>query len=172
MIKLCRKCQQTFPATLKFFYKNAGGKFGLTPRCKPCVNQDNKESHAKRDPEIVRAQQLQRTKRHYYKDLDASREKQRKAQAKARQNPERRAVIQARKRAGGAGLTVQEIQIIRDRQHNKCAICDAVDPTDLDHCHTTNRVRWLLCKHCNRGLGAFRDNPEWLEKAAQMLRGD
>ena len=90
--------------------------------------------------------------------------------AKARKDPEKYAVIKARKRADGAGLTPEQIQSIREAQHNLCAICESPDPTDLDHCHKTGSVRWLLCKHCNRGLGAFRDNPEWLEKAASMLR--
>ena len=71
--------------------------------------------------------------------------------------------------ANQAGVSVEEIQVIRDKQGNACAICNALNPTDLDHCHATGTVRWLLCTHCNRGLGAFRDSPELLKKAADML---
>lgn len=168
--KTCTKCGQTFEATTEFFYRNPGGKYGLTPRCKPCVNQDNKDSAAKRDPEIIRKQALARSTKHYHKDLEKSRLKHRESAKRARQDPEKRLVIQSRKRAGGAKLTPEEIENIRTLQNNLCAICETPDPTDLDHCHTTGRVRWLLCKHCNRGLGAFRDNPEWLEKAAFLLK--
>lgn len=171
-IKTCRRCEQSFPATLEFFYKNAGGKFGVTPRCKPCVNLDNAESHAKRltiDPERIRAMASERSKRSYQKNLDQSRERQREHQRKNRQHPERYAQIQARKRGGGAGLSPEEIEAIRTRQGNKCAICEDPEPTDLDHCHETGVVRFLLCKHCNRGLGAFRDKPALLRKAAQLL---
>lgn len=34
LVKTCRKCGEKKPATLEFFYKNPGGKFGLTPRYK------------------------------------------------------------------------------------------------------------------------------------------
>lgn len=170
LVKTCKKCSQTFEATTEFFYRNTSGKFGLTSRCKPCVNQDNKESAAKRDPEILKKQATERSKRHYRKDLEKSRLKHREAQKRARQDPEKNLVIQSRKRAGGAKLTPEEIKEIRELQNNSCAICGDPDPSDLDHCHHTGKVRWLLCKHCNRGLGAFRDNPEWLEKAASMLK--
>jgi len=171
--KTCTKCKKQHPATLEFFYKNAGGKYGLTPRCKTCVNYDNKVSHEKRlskNPELVRAQGNARAKKSYRNNLEENRKKQREFQAKYRADPERYALIQSRKRANGAGLTPEQVEEIRTRQNNLCAICSDPEPTDLDHCHTSGKVRWLLCKHCNRGLGAFRDNPEWLEKAASMLR--
>ena len=171
--KTCTKCSQTFEATTEFFYRNAGGKYGMTPRCKTCVNHDNAESHLKRlsaNPEKVRAQATARSVRSYQKNLDKSRARHRDEQLKNRQDPIKGPLIKARKRAGGAGLTPEQIEEIRSAQQNLCAICQSPDPTDLDHCHTTGTVRWLLCKHCNRGLGAFRDNPEWLEKPAQLLR--
>lgn len=170
--KLCRKCLNTFPATLEFFYKNKGGKYGLTPRCKPCVNVDNKITHdrlLKEDPQKLRAQATARTKKHYHANIDLGRERARLSATKARQDPVKYAKIQARKRAGGAGLTVEQIEEIRTSQNNLCAICSDPNPTDLDHCHKTKQVRFLLCKHCNRGLGAFRDQPAFLRKAADLL---
>lgn len=170
--KTCTKCKQTMPATLGFFYKNAGGKFGVTPRCKPCVNEDNMASHAKRmaaDPDKIREQANNRSKKHYHGNLEKTRGVARDSATKARQDPAKRAKIQARKRAGGAGLTPEEIEAIRLGQGNMCAICETPDPTDLDHCHTSGKVRWLLCTHCNRGLGAFRDSPSLMRKAAWLL---
>lgn len=171
-IKKCTKCKKELPATLEFFYKHAGGKFGITPRCKPCVNSDNAKSYAKRllaDPEKIRAQASARTKKSYHKNLTKSRERHRNHQAKVRSDPEKYAEIKSKKRAGGARLSVSQVQAIKDSQNNCCAICEAPNPTDLDHCHNSGAVRWMLCRHCNRGLGAFRDNPVWLRKAAQML---
>lgn len=172
-IKTCTKCKKQLPATLEFFYKNAGGKFGVTPRCKPCVNKDNEASLKKRlekDPDKIRLQANARASKSYHKHIDKNREKQRDFQAKIRADPKRYAEIQSKKRGGGAKLSVEEVDAIRKNQNNQCAICESPNPTDLDHCHTTGSVRWLLCRHCNRGLGAFRDNPEWLEKAATMLK--
>jgi hypothetical protein len=39
----------------------------------------------------------------------------------------------------------------------------------VDHCHQTGKVRHLLCAKCNAGLGQFRDNPEFLTKAAKYI---
>lgn len=59
----------------------------------------------------------------------------------------------------------------------KCAICGKPFPQDgsatrsihTDHCHDTGRVRGLLCKDCNNGLGNFKDNPDRLRDAASYL---
>lgn len=171
-LKTCTKCKIEFPATLEYFYKNPSGKYGLTPRCKSCVNIDNKLSHEKRlkaDPERIRALANARAKKSYHNDVEKSRARQREHQLSRRSDPVKGAIIKARKRADGAGLSPEEIQIIRDIQDNKCAICEEPNPTDLDHCHSTNKIRWLLCRHCNRGLGAFKDKPDLLRKAATLL---
>ena len=66
----------------------------------------------------------------------------------------------------------------RDRmlsdQNGRCAICEddlvfKKGGASVDHCHRTGRVRGLLCKHCNVGLGHFRDNVSRLENAIRYL---
>ena len=175
--KTCRKCGRDFPATLEFFYRNSGGKYGLTPRCKPCVNQENIERHARslaENPEKIRAQANARSKKHYHSDLERSRGVARASAAKARRDPEKRARINARKRASGANLSPEEIESIFKSQGSCCAICRSADPGskigwNLDHCHKTGVVRFVLCAHCNRGLGAFKDDPALMRRAADIL---
>lgn len=51
----------------------------------------------------------------------------------------------------------------------ECVICG--DPGELvvDHCHSTNKVRGMLCGSCNLGLGKFKDDPQLLEFARIYL---
>jgi hypothetical protein len=52
----------------------------------------------------------------------------------------------------------------------ECVICGSDEPLVVDHDHKTGKVRGMLCNHCNRGLGHFRDDPELMEFAAIYIR--
>ena len=39
----------------------------------------------------------------------------------------------------------------------------------VDHNHETNKIRGLLCHHCNIGLGNFRDSTTLLSVAIEYL---
>ena len=51
----------------------------------------------------------------------------------------------------------------------QCVICGSDEPLAVDHNHQTGEVRGMLCNHCNRGIGHFRDDPLLLEFASQYL---
>ena len=51
-----------------------------------------------------------------------------------------------------------------------CAICGNVSPLVVDHCHTTNIVRGLICSSCNAVLGYSKDNTNTLENAIKYLK--
>jgi hypothetical protein len=51
-----------------------------------------------------------------------------------------------------------------------CEICGSEEKLVVDHDHNSGLVRGMLCNHCNRGLGHFRDDVARLEKAKQYLR--
>lgn len=73
------------------------------------------------------------------------------------------------------GFTIELYDTRLAAQDNKCAICSTPFDTiptkqvHADHCHTTGKARGILCHQCNTGLGAFKDNPNLLEKAIQYL---
>lgn len=70
------------------------------------------------------------------------------------------------------GITIDDYERMLDEQNGACAICK--NPADgsalhVDHCHETAKVRGLLCKKCNLGLGFFKDSPHLLNSAAEYL---
>jgi len=52
----------------------------------------------------------------------------------------------------------------------ECVICGE-ENTKLvvDHDHKTRKIRGMLCNHCNRGIGHFRDDPTLMLFAATYV---
>ena len=74
------------------------------------------------------------------------------------------------------GMTLEDYDRMLMEQNGKCFICD-VHHTEavrgklnVDHCHTSGKVRGLLCFNCNTALGKFKDDIELLEKAIAYLK--
>ena len=62
-------------------------------------------------------------------------------------------------------------QMLTD-QGGVCAVCQCKpDGKDLavDHCHTTGKVRGLLCSNCNTALGLFGDDVARMMAARDYL---
>ncbi len=63
---------------------------------------------------------------------------------------------------GKYGLTKRDIYAILEKQNNKCSICESaidIKTARVDHCHSSNEVRELVCNACNVALGAVKDSP-------------
>jgi hypothetical protein len=74
------------------------------------------------------------------------------------------------------GLTPVGYDKLITLQNNVCAICGSsytgsknTKYFSVDHNHKTGNIRGLLCRHCNTGLGCFKDNPDFLTMAAAYL---
>ena len=74
------------------------------------------------------------------------------------------------------GITLEDYNLKLKEQQHKCAICntDEVDVFKqtlyIDHCHTTGKIRGLLCHSCNVALGLLKDSQTLLDNAKDYLR--
>jgi len=74
------------------------------------------------------------------------------------------------------GMELEEVEKMFEAQNYCCAICHK--PTKLggklnakvDHCHSTGKVRGILCHACNIGIGFLEDNILVLESAIAYLK--
>ncbi len=71
------------------------------------------------------------------------------------------------------GINADQYEAMLVEQNHACAICGKLDickrALAVDHCHTTKRVRGLLCTNCNMALGKFQDDVELVKKAVEYL---
>ena len=96
-----------------------------------------------------------------YKDTPSGRQKHR--------DTERKKVLKQ------YGLTLTDYEILLAGQGYCCTTC-GTPHTDapkgrlhIDHCHSTGKVRGLLCSQCNTALGLVQDDVELLRRLAEYL---
>jgi hypothetical protein len=101
---------------------------------------------------------------------------------KARRDPTYRARLRDAKRTNARrsflkvkyGISLEDYDAMLARQGGVCAACKnkkrRSERLCVDHCHVTGKVRGLLCRNCNFGLGLFRDDADLVEAAAAYLR--
>jgi hypothetical protein len=145
-LKVCNACN--IEQSVDLFYRNAKTFDRLQPFCKRCG--------------FTKHAEWVRNNRTRAREINARWKKN---------NPERCLDLHRRCLYG---ISLEEIQKLREKQGGKCAIC-LVDFKDfssacVDHCHTTGKVRGLLCNRCNHGLGHFRDNLSTLQRAIEYLK--
>ena len=131
--KPCSVCKQVLP--LEDFYPHRRMKLGRQPSCKKCA----REWHHKR-PDYVR---------------------KKNAEWKSK-NPD---YALNRYRLVKYGVTPEDISILRSKQDGKCAGCGlelSLVKECVDHCHSSGKVRGLLCNSCNLILGYADDRVEIL----------
>jgi hypothetical protein len=71
-------------------------------------------------------------------------------------------------------ITQEEWQAMFDKQQGCCAICGVSQenlkhPLEIDRDHVTGRIRGLLCRKCNCGIGMFGEDVENINKAIRYL---
>lgn len=68
------------------------------------------------------------------------------------------------------GVTLTRFIALAVNQEGKCAICETETQLCVDHNHTSGKVRGLICRKCNAGLGLFKDSTVNLTRAVAYIR--
>ena len=72
------------------------------------------------------------------------------------------------------GIDAVERDAMLEKQGGVCATCGTDTPGgkygwNVDHCHSSNKIRGILCHQCNITLGLVKDNPATLRNLANYL---
>jgi hypothetical protein len=151
-MKTCYTCKEELP--LSAFSKDKKAKDCLNYACRTCWSKRSAENRSK-DPDRYRVLQRQSYEKNKHKYKERGRDYHLKTTY---------------------GISSVEYEKMLEAQAGICNICDNPATEELynilmvDHCHKTNKVRGLLCRQCNIGLGAFKDNVETMLKAINYLR--
>ena len=163
----CKACGRD-DLTREDFYLDRSKKHGLSRLCRSCElerTRDAKHQHYLRSEKHKQAM-ARKSKRAYY--LRNREEIMSKSAEYKRHNPGRvKAYILKQKYK----LTPEErAQMIND-QGGCCEICGVFqgEKLEIDHNHATGKVRAMLCRNCNSGLGFFLDSYELLSIARSYL---
>lgn len=141
-MKICTVCKQQ--KDFSEYYNYSASKDGKSYRCKSCDNLA-RQKWKENNPEKAHISQRGRNLKHKY------------------------------------GISLEDYLKMYQDQQGRCACCGVEENQALygankslnfavDHCHSTNKVRGLLCNQCNRAIGMLGDTPEALLKAYEYLK--
>jgi hypothetical protein len=77
------------------------------------------------------------------------------------------------------GITPKQYDEMLKKHNGVCAICEQPETASragkikllsVDHNHTSNQIRGLLCDRCNKAIGHMHDNIERLQSAIEYLK--
>ena len=72
-------------------------------------------------------------------------------------------------------LSIDEYKTLIESKNNSCKVCGTHAKNNLkgklyiDHCHTTGKVRVLLCMKCNSALGLLNDDKALIQNLLDYL---
>ena len=162
--KFCNKCQ--LEKEVKDFNKDAYNSDGLSTWCAACMRTKEK----KRSPES------KRTRSEYSKEWYQRTKPLRLAQAKEYRDTHK-PLMRLSNFKQHYDLTQEQLDYIIAWKEGKCAACgvalvevgQGTDRGVVDHDHSNDKFRAILCYPCNHVLGHAKDNPETLRKCAEYL---
>lgn len=120
-----------------------------------------------------KAKQKECARLHWVKNKDRYRDEKRQRYQEMKDDPDFKLKKKVRELKLKYGLTLDQVKHMWISQSGSCAICKTVfekrSDMRVDHNHTTNEVRQLLCNSCNTLLGLCYENPLILSSAIDYL---
>lgn len=188
--KTCKECK--IEKKLSDFHKHSGCLYGVRPICKECrIKQqieyqknnpkykEYQKKHYKENKEYYKEQSKKnRPKKNnarnirYAEDAEFRLATIKKSKEYRQRNPNKKKEHELRTKYN---MTFEDFEKLKKDQSNSCAICGFKNDGNkaffpfIDHCHSTNKVRGLLCSKCNFGIGHFNDDIDLLKKAIRYL---
>lgn len=91
-----------------------------------------------------------------------------------RENPDE---VNDKRAAKIYGISYDQVVSMREQAGGYCQICGREGIKHhsrlvIDHCHSTGKVRGLICSKCNTILGYCDDNPDILNKLSTYLKNN
>lgn len=145
------------------------------------LERDNARRRLARENEVPeqREKRLAKHRARHKKWRDNNPEKLKAYVAKDRAKNMDRIRLQSRARAIEVkyGITIEKYFDMIEKQGGRCAICGSDKATTkhskfnwrVDHCHTTGKVRKLLCHNCNVALGLVKEDTDTLKKMIDYI---
>lgn len=176
--RFCSRCSTTKASTEFYHWPKKERQWSRW--CRPCTRAYWREWY-KDNENAQRHYNRQKQKRYHMKPEHRARVLARRKKRR-RENPryrEKEIEQSHRARLKRRGLTESQYKKLFDEQNGFCAICrqpeisirmGRIRNLAIDHNHTTDKVRGLLCNRCNRGLGYFLDRSALLEAAVSYLK--
>jgi hypothetical protein len=173
-MKTCTKCNIT--KNLECFSIKEKGRY--RGECKQCYNEYKKQYYLKNKEKIKKANAKyalkNQEKSKYWKSVHYQRNKNKIIHRASEWNKNNRKIINKRKQVAKYNISIIEFDQMLYKQNNKCAICqhEFKDTPCVDHNHNTGKVRGLLCRKCNLGIGFLKDNETMLHNAVKYLSAE
>jgi hypothetical protein len=159
-MKQCNKCPT--PKDLKEFSKLKKSKDGHHATCKECLNSSRRAKYLS-NPEI-----RNKAIKHQHEWRKNNPDKVKKWE---KENPEKYLDGQLRRKFG---IGFDQYLSMKESQDSRCAICkkhqnEFNEMFCVDHDHLTGKIRGLLCRKCNSGIGLLQDSLDIVKSAAEYL---
>ena len=135
------------------------------------LSEEEKRAHKKKVHNAWRAKHMEKIRAYQkeYRTKDPEKTKADNAAWRAKNADRVRAKNRVAKLKSQYGLTPDELENMKKAQNYGCLLCGKKKTLNVDHSHSTGKVRGLLCISCNTSIGKFEHDPALLRRAADYI---